>query len=85
MAALWFYRKTLLRLARSQRESVIIERDLKNAFDVVKKELDRIAGIIKKDIPLDEREIEFNAINKKIVDTLDRTEKYMGGDMDQLK
>ncbi len=85
LVASWFYRKTLLHLARFQRESIIISRDLKNVFDVVKKELDRIAGIIKKDIPPDERAVEFDATNKKIIDVLDRIEKYMSGDIEKLE
>ena len=85
LGALWFYRKTLLRLARSQRESVIISRDLKNAFDTVKKDVDRIAGMVKKDIPLDEKELEVNVMNKKIGDTLDKVEKYLDKDIEQLK
>ncbi len=85
LVAGWFYRKTLLHLARFKRESIIINRDLKNVFDVVKKELDRITGIIKKDIPPDERAVEFNATNKKIVDALDQIEKYMSGDIEKLE
>ena len=84
LGALWFYRKTLLRLARSQRESVIISRDLKNAFDTVKKDVDRIAGMVKKDIPLDEKELEVNVMNKKIGDTLDKVEKYLDKDIEKL-
>ncbi len=85
LAALWFYRKTLSHLARFQRESVIISRDLDNAFDMVKKDLGRMAGIIKKKIPSDEREVEFNAINKKIGDTLDKIEGYLSKDIEKLE
>jgi hypothetical protein len=85
LAALWFYRKTLLRLARFRRETVIISRDLNNAFRMIKKDLDKMGGIVKKNIPSDEKEIEFQAVNKKIVDTLDRIEKYTSGDVRKLE
>lgn len=85
LAALWFYRKTLLRLAKSQREAIVINRDLKNAFSAVKKDLGEIAGIIKKDVPVGAKELEFDAINKKISDTLDKIEKYLSRDIEELK
>ncbi|MEK7121935.1 MAG: cohesin domain-containing protein [Patescibacteria group bacterium] len=84
LAAGWFWRKTLLRLARSQRESVIISRDLSNAFDIVKKDLDQIAGIVKKDAPVETREMEFNVVDKKIKDTLDKIDKYSSEDIENL-
>lgn len=85
LTASWFYRKTLLRLARSQREAVIISRDMKNAFDTVKKDIDRMAGMVKNDRSLDEKELEVNVISKKIGDTLDKIEKYISSDIENLK
>lgn len=82
--ALWFYRKTLLRLARSQRESTIINRDIKNSFGMVKEDLDKISGIAKKDSSVDTKEIELNVINKKIKDNLDNIEKYSSKDIEKL-
>jgi hypothetical protein len=85
LGILWFYRKTLLRLARSQRESIIISRDIENAFNAVKEDLDKIIGIVKKDAPANTKEIEINAMSKKIKDTLDNVEKYSSGDIEKLK
>ena len=85
LVTLWFYRKTLLRLARSQRESIIISRDLKNAFDAVKKDVDRMAGMVNNNISPDEKELEIKVISKKIVDTLDKVERYLDKDIEQLK
>lgn len=84
LAAGWFYRQTLLRLARSQRESVIISRDLKNAFDAVKKDVDRMAGMVKSNISPDEKELEVKIISKNIGDTLDKIEKYVSRDIEKL-
>lgn len=85
LAAGWFYRKTLLRLARSQRESVIISRDLSNAFDMVKGDLDKISGIVKKDGSSKIKILELNVISKKIKDTLDKVEKYSSEDIEKLR
>lgn len=85
LAALWFWRKTLLRLAKSQRETIIINRDLKNAFNLIKEDLSKISGIVKKDVPTDTRAFEFNEINKKIGDTLDKMEKYLSEDIERLE
>ncbi|OGN22329.1 MAG: hypothetical protein A2918_00205 [Candidatus Yanofskybacteria bacterium RIFCSPLOWO2_01_FULL_42_49] len=85
LATGWFYRKTLLRLARSQRESIIISRDLKNAFDLVKKDVDRMAGMVKSDISPDEKELEVKVMSKHIGDTLDKAGKYLDKDIEQLK
>lgn len=85
LAALYFYRKTWLRIARSQRESIIINRDLKNAFNLIKEDLSKISGVVKKDITADAKALEFNAINKKIVATLDKIEKYLSEDIEKLE
>ncbi len=85
LAAGWFWRKTLLRLARSQRESIIISRDLKNSFDMVKQELDKMVNVAKNNTSLDEKELEVNVANKKIVDTLDKIEKYLSRDIEKLE
>lgn len=84
LGALYFWRKTLLRLARSQRESIIISRDLKNAFEAVKKDVDRMAGMVKNDLSLDEKKLEVKVISKKIGDTLDKIEKYLDKDIEML-
>jgi len=85
LAASWFYRKTLLRLARSQRESIIISRDIKNAFDIVKKDIDGMAGMLKNNRSIEEKELEVNIMSKKIVDTLDKIEKYISRDIEKLE
>ena len=85
LATLWFWRKTLLHLTKSQRESVIISRDLKNAFDLVKKDVDKMVGTIKNDVSADEKELEVKVISKNIGDTLDKIEKYLSKDIEQLK
>lgn len=85
LAASYFYRKTLLHLARSEQESMIINRDIKNAFGLIKENLNKISDIIKKDTATNSKTIEFNAINKKIVDTLDKIEKYSSKDIEKLK
>ncbi|MBI2058086.1 MAG: hypothetical protein HYT63_03875 [Candidatus Yanofskybacteria bacterium] len=84
LATLWFYRKTLLHLTKVHRESVIISRDLKNAFDAVKKEVDRMAGMIKSDRSSEEKELEVKVITKNIGDTLDKVEKYLDKDIEKL-
>ena len=84
LAASWFYRKTLLRLARSQRESIIIGRDLKNAFDGVKKDVDRMASTIKNNTSPDEKELETRVISKNIGAALDKIEKYVSKDIERL-
>ncbi len=83
--ALWFYREKLLHLAKSQRESIIISRDIKNAFSIIKEDLDKIAGIAKKEAPVNARELESNAISKKIKDTLDKVENYSSKDIEKLR
>ncbi len=85
LAAGWFYRETFMHFAKSQRESVIINRDLKNTFDAVRKGLNKIADIIKKDVPIEVRELEFNAISKKVENTLDKTEEYLSKDIEKLE
>lgn len=84
-AALWFYRKTLLRSARLQRGSIIISRDLKNAFETIKKHVDRMGGMVKSNISSEEKDLEVKAITKNIGDTLDKVEKYLRKDIEQLK
>ncbi len=81
----WFYRKTILRLARSQRESIIISRDLKNAFTMIEKHLATIGGIVKKNAPAETRDLEFQVAKKQITDILDTVSKYISGDIEQLK
>lgn len=85
VASLWFYRRTFLRLIRFNRESVIIRRDIKNAFDMVKGDLDKISDIANKESPSATKETEVSAVNKKIKETLDRIEKYSGEDIEKLK
>jgi len=85
LTAAWFYWKTLLHLARFQRESTIIGRDLRNAFDMVKKDLDEAVRIVKKDISIDKREFEFKAVSKKIKATLDKIDGYLDKDLEKLK
>jgi hypothetical protein len=79
------YRKTIMRLARAQKESVIISRDLKNAFEMVKKHLITIGGIARKNTPVETRDLEFQAVKKKIIDALDNISKYISGDIERLK
>jgi hypothetical protein len=81
----WFYRKALLHSAKTQRESVIISRDLANAFSVIKKDLDRITVVMKKNIPADEKVIEYEAASKKIKGNLDKIDKYIGKDIEKIK
>ncbi|OGN11174.1 MAG: hypothetical protein A3C69_02480 [Candidatus Yanofskybacteria bacterium RIFCSPHIGHO2_02_FULL_43_12] len=85
LAVGWFWRKTLLRWARLQRESTIINRDIKNAFDMIRKDLGKISEIIKKERPAETTETEFNTVNKKIKDTLDKVEKYSSEDIERLR
>lgn len=57
---------------------------LKNAFDTVKKDVDRMAGMVKNDLSPDEKELEVRVISKKIGDTLDKIEKYVSRDVEKL-
>lgn len=84
-AALYFWRWVLLHMIHSQRESVIISRDLKNAFDSVRAELDKTAGILKKDAAQEQKEMEFKIIRKKIETILEKIENYLSEDMGRLK
>lgn len=85
VSAAWIYRKTILRLARSQRETIIISRDLKNASEMIKKRLETIGGIMRKDTLPEARDIEFKTVKKQIVDALDSVAKYISGDIERLK
>ena len=85
LAGLYYWRKTLLHLARSRREAIIISRDLSNTFNAVKTDLDRIADIAGGDVPTDQKKMEVGAVNKKITDSLDKIEKYLGRDIEKLE
>ncbi|MBI2062586.1 MAG: hypothetical protein HYT64_02770 [Candidatus Yanofskybacteria bacterium] len=84
-AAVWFYREALLHLARSQRESVIISRDLRNAFNIIKEDLDKIAVIVKKDASVDAKALELDVVSKKIKGTLNKIEEYSSKDIEKLR
>lgn len=81
----WFYRKTFLHLARSQREAIIISRDIKNAFNIIREDLSKISGTAKKDSSVITRGLEVDSITNKIKDTLDKVEKYSSEDIERLK
>lgn len=85
LVSTWFYRKTLLHLARFERESVIINRDLKNSFNLIKEDLNKISDVAKKNTPADTKVLELNSLNKKIIDSLDRMEKYISKDIEKLE
>jgi len=85
LAALWFYRKTLLHLTKAHRESVIISRDLKNSFSVIKKDLDKITEVVKRNASFETKELEINVAVKKIVDTLDKIDGYLSKDIERLE
>ena len=85
MAALWFYRKTLLHLTKVHRESVIISRDLKNSFSVIKKDLDKITEVVKRNASFETKELEINVAVKKIADTLDKIDGYLSKDIERLE
>ena len=85
LAALWFYRKTLLHLTKAHRESVIISRDLKNSFSMIKKDLDKITEITKMGASFETKELEINVAAKKIGDTLDKIDGYLSKDIERLE
>ena len=85
LAALWFYRKTLLHLTKAHRESVIISRDLKNSFGVIKKDLDKITEVVKRNASFETKELEINVAVKKIADTLDKIDGYLSKDIERLE
>ncbi|MBI2063115.1 MAG: hypothetical protein HYT61_02635 [Candidatus Yanofskybacteria bacterium] len=85
LAALWFYRKTLLHLTKAHRESVIISRDLKNSFSVIKKDLDKITEVTKRGASFETKELEINVAVKKIADTLDKIDEYLSKDIERLE
>lgn len=85
LAGLYYRKATLLRSTRSQRETIIISRDLSNAFNAVKKDLDSIAGVIAKDALTDEKKLVLDSTTRKIVDSLDALEKYVRKDIERLR
>jgi len=85
LVAAWFYRKTLLHLTKAHRESVIISRDLKNSFGVIKKDLDKITEVVKRNASFETKELEINVAVKKIVDTLDKIDGYLSKDIERLE
>ena len=44
-----------------------------------------MAGMVKNDLSLDEKELEIKVIVKNIGDTLDKMEKYLGEDIEKLE
>ena len=85
LAALWFYRKTLLHLTKAHRESVVISRDLKNSFSVIKNDLDKITEVTKRGASFETKELEINVAVKKIADTLDKIDGYLSKDIEKMR
>ena len=74
-----------MHLARSHRESIIISRDLKNAFGSVRTELDKVAGIIKKSDAQEQKEMEFEAVSRRIEAILAKIENYLSEEIEKLE
>lgn len=77
LGALYFWRKTLLHLARAHRDTIIITRDIKNAFAGVRDSLGKYAQ--------QTIEEEKAAELQKIKENLDKVEKYVSKDIEKLE
>lgn len=81
----YYWRATIVRLVRNQRESVIIGRDISNAFDQVRTMLGTFSGNFEKLKPSKEQKVEYESFVKKVSKSLDKVEKYVKPDVERLK
>jgi uncharacterized protein YgiM (DUF1202 family) len=79
--AMYYWRKVLLHIARSHRETVIITRDIGNAFGLVRQSLSKYANMAEKKKATKEEKTEEL---KKVKEGLDKVEKYVGKDIEKL-
>ena len=78
----YYWRKAILHVARAHRETIIITRDIKNAFNQVRQTLKNYSTLADKTyISKEAKEHEYN----KIEESLDKVEKYVGKDIEKLE
>lgn len=83
--ALYYWRAKIVRFARNQRESVIIGRDLTNAFNQVREALNDHAKNLGEMKLTKEHKVEHEQFFKKVTKSLDKVEKYVKPDVERLK
>ena len=79
------WKEKIIHIKRSRRESVIINRDLKNTFDMIRKDLDQIVGLTKKETSAETGQLELNILVQKIKAVLEKIEKYTSKDIEKLQ
>lgn len=62
----------------------MLKQNLTNAFVLVRAELDKVSGLMKKPGSPEQKEMEVNAANKRIESTLEKIEGYLGEDIERL-
>lgn len=83
--ALFYWRSTVSRVLRYQRESIIITRDISNAFKQVYEVLDGISDKFGKIKMTKEQATEFDSSMKRITKQMSTVEKYIGADVKHFK
>src|SRR3989338_1828444 len=82
----YYWRKALLHVARAGREAIIIKRDISNMFSQIRKQLECLDEAIgQKRGTSKEKELKHRACMEDVHSSLNKVEKYVSKDIEELK